>query len=130
MRDANLRTAENVSGGMERHIDRADAANITVTERVYRGLRSKSCAEQWQTFSRREIGVIPRMRVIAMRVRDQRAGHGQPRIDVEIACWAIETCVGERQCVVHRRFDTIKRSSRIQSNAGPGSVLRPGAMSL
>jgi len=45
-------------------------------------------------------------RVIRMAVRDQRAIHRAPRIDVEIASGAINTAVGECQHVSHAQDDS------------------------
>ena len=43
----------------------------------------------------REVGAMAGPRVICVAMGDERAIHGAPRVDVEIAKWAVNAAVGE-----------------------------------
>src|SRR5206468_3544742 len=115
-----------VTRRVERHFDVTDASCFAIRNRfdARRGIQPRT--QQRQPVGGGEISRAATARMIAMRMRDERALDRPPRIYVETAGLAIEAGVGHAQRVRQTR----SRGTRDQANAGPGSVLRPGAMSL
>src|SRR5262249_23358302 len=90
MLDANLRGAEHVAGGMKTDVHVADASSLAVRKRV--DVRVGQPAPQHEFAGRRaQIGGRPRMRVVAVGVRDQGTIDRQPGVDVKPARLAVES---------------------------------------
>lgn len=95
MLDAYLCRAENVTSGMQGDTYAMELERFAVIDEAHRRASAKSRAEDPLAVARSEIKVGSPSCVIAVRVCDNGARHGHPRIDVEIARLAIETSFGD-----------------------------------
>ena len=87
-----LRGAQDMAGRHEAHLDIADLHGLAVFQRLLGGVGHvlEAGAHDGQRLGRGEHTSVARPGMIAMAVRDHRAGDRDRRIDVEIAGRAIE----------------------------------------
>ena len=91
--EAYLRRAQHVSRGMKAHPHVADGDRLAIRDMLDDRFRSESPPEKTGAWRRAQVRGAARPRVITMRMRDQRARHRPPRIDVE-ATGGAEEAVG------------------------------------
>ncbi len=87
-----LRRAEDVAGRREADLDVADPHALAVFQRLLVGIGHvlETRAHDRQRFGRGQRLAMARPRMVAVAMRDHRARHGEGRIDIEIARFAIE----------------------------------------
>ena len=90
MLDAYLRGPEDVTRGMERHAHAVHVHRLAPVDGadVLRGAKTR--AQYRLAFARAEISLRAPPRVITVAMRDDRAFHGLPRVDVEVAVGTIQ----------------------------------------
>ena len=81
--DSNLSRAEHMARWMKAELDRADAADLSVSKRFDRRIRPEPAAKQRRAGLGAEIAPVARPRVVTVSVRDHRAIDRSPRIDME-----------------------------------------------
>ena len=91
----NLRGPENVASGMERDAHAVEVDWFAVVGEANGRARPQARAHDALALARAEVRVASPARVIAVRVGDDRARHGEPGIDVEVAGLAVEAAVGD-----------------------------------
>ncbi|AHB50199.1 hypothetical protein W911_10720 [Hyphomicrobium nitrativorans NL23] len=91
----NLRGAEHVPGGDQTNSDAAEVARLAVCRRFEapRAVHAEPELHYLDGFGRRQHGVMPGARMIAVSVRDDGAGNGAGWIDVDVGGCAIEPAV-------------------------------------
>lgn len=96
MFNANLRRAENVTGGMQTDVHTVDVACLAICNDINRVCkRAKSLACQRRSAFRNEVRARSPREVITVRMCDDGTVDRLPWIDVEVASFAIKTCIGE-----------------------------------
>jgi hypothetical protein len=101
--DADLRRAEDVTGGVQRYADTVDGDRIPPPFHADPGGVAQPRAQHVLALPRREVGVAPPARVIGVRVRDHRARDRPPGIDPEVAGRAMQPLRGQPQQVCRHR---------------------------
>src|SRR5205807_8602026 len=91
--EPHLRRAEDVSGRMKRDPHAAEIDPLAERHRLNRGV-GKTAPQKGLAWRRTEVRLGPRMGMIAVRVRDDRASDRLPGIDEEIAYRAIQAAWG------------------------------------
>ena len=99
MLDANLRRTEHVPCRMQRQRDVTQPQSRAIRERVERDVAEPGSQHAGRRL-RREVARTAEARMIAMRVRDDGAVDGPPRIDEEIAGRTVQS-LGTNSDQVH-----------------------------
>ena len=107
--EPNLGGSENMAGGNERYRDAVDVPDFVIVQELYGGVAAESGSQNACAFRGRHVMPAAPARMVAMRVRDDGAVHGEPRIDVEIGGLTVEAAVGDAEHGVHwiRVFDPV-----------------------
>ena len=103
VRQSHLRRAEHVPRGMERHLDAIDGERVPVPKAVDRCRVSHAAAEHEHAGGRAEIAAAAGAGMVGMGMRDDRAGHPPPGVDVEIALGAVEARISHSEQIGHAR---------------------------
>ena len=128
--NAHLRGAEHMTGRMQGHVGCAVAAALAVAQRVERTVRRQPQCGERPARCRHQVGGAARLQVIAVRVRDDRAGHGCPGIDVEAPGGAVEALGRGADQILVRRGSLPKPAAGARSGRrGSDASANRGAVS-
>ncbi len=111
----NLGGAGDMARRMERDGDAADAAPLAIGDGVKRD-RAEAVPDHGRGLHRGKVAVMPGPGMVGMAMRDERARHGPPRVDVEVTRRAVDAPVGEGEDRIARHGEKVVRS--------PGKVTR------
>ena len=82
-----------MAGGMKRNLDPVARQDLPIIRRLDRDV-AEALAQDRRRVAMADINLRAEARVVGMRMGDDRARDGTPRIDVKIARGAIEPTVG------------------------------------